>query len=177
MGKDRRRGIPYLWIVNHLADGRGQTSPRSFLQAIKKAAEASQRYSDYPLALHFESLRRGVQAASEIRINEIAEDHPWLKELMSPLAGLSVPCSEDAIYERWVEKMEANPDQVFGLSERLPSGFRNLGRVGIFHYLEQLGLITFMRDGRVNMPDLYRVGFRLGRKGGVKPALRAFQQI
>lgn len=177
MGKDRRRGIPYLWIVSHLADGRGQTSPRSFLEAIKKAAEDSQRYSDYPLALHFESLKRGVQVASEIRINEMAEDHPWLKGLMSPLAGLSVPCSEDAIYERWLEKIETNPDQVFGLSESLPNGFRNLGRVGVFRYLEQLGLITFMRDGRVNMPDLYRVGFRLGRKGGVKPALRTFQQI
>ena len=177
MGKHRRRGVPYIWIVNHLADGRGQTSPRSFLEAIKKAAEDSQRYSDYPLALHFESLKRGVQVASEIRINELAEDHPWLKELMSPLAGLSVPCSEDAIYERWVEKIGTNPDQVFGLSESLPNGFRNLGRVGVFRYLEQLGLITFMRDGRVNMPDLYRVGFRLGRKGGVKPALRTSQQV
>jgi hypothetical protein len=175
MGMDRRRGVPYIWIVNHLADGRGQTSPRSFLEAIKKAAEDSQRYTDYPLALHFESLKRGVQVASEIRINELAEDHPWLKELMSPLAGLSVPCSEDAIYERWVEKIGTNPDQVFGLSESLPNGFRNLGRVGVFCYLEQLGLITFMRDGRVNMPDLYRVGFRLGRKGGVKPALRTSQ--
>jgi hypothetical protein len=177
MGKDRRRGVPYIWIVNHLADGRGQTSPRSFLEAIKKAAEDSQRYSDYPLALHFESLKRGVQVASEIRINELAEDHPWLKELMTPLAGLSVPCSQEAIFERWVEEIITNPDQVFGISESLPNGIRNLGPVGIFRYLEQLGLITYMRDGRINMPDLYRVGFRLGRKGGVKPALRTSQQV
>jgi hypothetical protein len=163
--------------VNHLADGRGQTSPRSFLEAIKKAAEDSQRYSDYPLALHFESLKRGVQVASEIRINELAEDHPWLKELMTPLAGLSVPCSEEAIYERWVEEIISNPDQVFGISKSLPNSFRNQGSVGVLRYLEQLGLITFMRDGRINMPDLYRVGFRLGRKGGVKPAIRASQQV
>lgn len=177
MGKDRRRGVPYIWIVNHLADGRGQTSPRSFLEAIKKAAEDSQRYSDYPLALHFESLKRGVQVASEIRIDELAEDHPWLKELMTPLAGLSVPCSEEAIFEQWIDKIGSKPDHVFGLSESLPDSFRNLGRVGFFLYLEQLGLITSMRDGRINMPDLYRVGFRLGRKGGVKPALRASQQV
>ena len=177
MGKDRRRGVPYIWIVNHLADGRGQTSPRSFLEAIKKAAEDSQRYSDYPLALHFESLKRGVQVASEIRINELAEDHPWLKELMTPLAGLSVPCSEEAIFERWVEEIITNPDQVFGISKSLPNSFRNQGSVGVLRYLEQLGLITFMRDGRINMPDLYRVGFRLGRKGGVKPAIRASQQV
>jgi hypothetical protein len=177
MGKDRRRGVPYIWIVNHLADGRGQTSPRSFLEAIKKAAEDSQRYSDYPLALHFESLKRGVQVASEIRINELAEDHPWLKGLMTPLAGLSVPCTEDAIYERWVEKIGCKSDRAFGLSESLPENLRNMGRMGVFVYLVHLGLITIMRDNRINMPDLYRVGFRLGRKGGVKPALRASQQV
>jgi len=177
MGKDRRRGIPYIWIVNHLADGRGLTSPRSFLEAIKKAAEDSERYGEYPLALHFESLKRGVQVASEVRINELAEDHPWLKELMTPLAGLSVPCTEEDIYERWVEKIGYKSDGAFGLSESLPANLRNMGRIGIIAYLVHLGLITIMRDNRINMPDLYRVGFRLGRKGGVKPALRASQQI
>lgn len=177
MGRDRRRGIPYIRIVNHLADGRGQTSPRSFLEAIKKAAEDSQRYDDYPLALHFESLKRGVQVASEIRIDELAEDHPWLKGLMTPLAGLSVPCTEDAIYERWVEKVGCKSDRAFGLSESLPENLRDMGRMGVFVYLVHLGLITIMRDNRINMPDLYRVGFRLGRKGGVKPALRASQQV
>lgn len=176
MGKDRRRGVPYIWIVNHLADGRGQTSPRSFLEAIKKAAEDSQRYGDYPLAIHYESLKRGVQVASEIRINELAEDHPWLKDLMTPLAGLSVPCAKDAIYERWADANSLKPDPLFGLSESLPDSLKDQGNVGIFLYLEQLGLIASMRDGRINMPDLYRVGFRLGRKGGVKPALRTSRQ-
>jgi len=31
-----------------------------------------------------------------------------------------------------------------------------------------------MLDGRrMNMPDLYRLGFRLGRSSGIKPALRS----
>lgn len=126
--------------------------------------------------MHYESLKRGVQVASEIRINELAEDHPWLRELMTPLSGLSVPCTQEAIEERWHEKIGSVPDQVSGLSERLPDGLRKLGRMGLFIYLLQLGLIIFMRDERVNMPDLYRVGFRLGRKGGVKPALRSSYQ-
>ncbi len=29
-----------------------------------------------------------------------------------------------------------------------------------------------MKDERVNMPDLYRVGFGLGRRGGVKPVVQ-----
>ena len=90
MGKDRRRGVPYLWIVNHLADGQGQASPRSFLAAIRQAAEDSRlRHGDHPRALHYDSLKRGVQAASTIRIDELAEDHPWMRELMQPLQGLS----------------------------------------------------------------------------------------
>lgn len=39
--------------------------------------------------------------------------------------------------------------------------------------LEQLGLVTVMGNGRLNMPDLYCVDFRLGRRGGIKPALRS----
>ena len=36
-------------------------------------------------------------------------------------------------------------------------------REDIEHFLLQMG------DGRFKIPDLYRVGFRLGRRGGVKP--------
>ena len=174
MGRDRRRGVPYLWIVNHLADGQGQTGPRSFLAAIREAAEDSlQRYEDYPLALHYESLKRGVQASSQIRINELAEDHPWIKELMKPLAGLLVPCTPDQLEDCWQTKFGQVPDKVPDLPERLPERLGKQGSQGVMDYLEQLGLITFMLNGRINMPDLYRLGFRLGRKGGIKPALRS----
>ena len=176
MGKDRRRGVPYLWIVNHLADGQGQTSPRSLLAAIRRAAEDSQeRYDDYPLALHYESLRRGVQAASRIRIDEIAEDHPWIRELMHPLEGLSVPCAPEQFEDRWQGKFGQIPDEVPDLPARLPERLSKQGFQGVMEYLKQLGLITFMLDGRINMPDLYRLGFGLGRKGGIKPALRSSQ--
>lgn len=36
--------------------------------------------------------------------------------------------------------------------------------------LERLGIFEKMKDSRINMPDLYRVGFGLGRRGGVKPS-------
>ena len=176
MGRDRRRGVPYLWIVNHLADGQGQASPRSFLAAIRQAAEDSrQRYDDYPLALHYDSLKRGVQAASEIRINELAEDHPWMRKLMQPLRGLSVPCPKDQLEDRWQTEFDQIPDGVPDLLARLPERLGKQGLRGVMDYLEQLGLITFMLDGRINMPDLYRLGFRLGRRGGIKPALRSSQ--
>jgi hypothetical protein len=32
-----------------------------------------------------------------------------------------------------------------------------------------LGVIQRMEDGRIQMPDVYRIAFGFGRRGGVKP--------
>jgi hypothetical protein len=168
MGKDKRRGVPYTWSVGHLADGRGQTSPRSFLAAIRQAAEDSkERYVDYPLALHYESIKRGIQKASEIRVNEMAEDFPWVRIFLERLQGLNVPCEYDLVLERW---HQAYPDGPAGAqTERLPPQHVERGWDGIRDDLIRLGVVELKKDGRIDMPDLYRVGFGLGRRGGVKP--------
>lgn len=175
MGRDRRRGIPYSWTVGHLADGRGRSSPRSFLAAIRAAAEdAQERYPDHSVALHYESIKRGVQKASEIRVWELAEDYPWVNRLMSPLRGLTVPCAFEAVADRWVENLGKCPaDMTF---EKLPPEHYEKGWTGIRGDLETLGIFESMKDGRVNMPDLYRVGFGLGRRGGVKPVTKVARE-
>jgi len=169
MGRDRRRGVPYVWSVGHLADGRGYTSPRSFSAAIHQAAEDSQdRYPDHTHALHYESIKRGIQKASEIRVNEIAEDYPWIREVLGVFDGLNVPCSfEDIIRTRWQDRFPNGPSSI--PSERLPAQHTLRGWEGICTDLQRLGLVEIMSDGRFNMPDLYRVGFGLGRRGGVRP--------
>lgn len=170
MGKDRRRGVPYVWAISHLADTRGQTSPRSFLIAIRAAAEDSlEKYPIHNLALYYESVKRGVQKASEIRIAEIAEDYPWAKALCDPLAGLNVPCEFSLIEERWRQQLD-DPSAIS--RDRLPPQHGGRGSSGLFEDLRRLGIFERMKDGRVNMPDLYRVGFGLGRRGGVKPSNR-----
>lgn len=172
MGRDKRRGVPYVWSVGHLADGRGRTSPRSFLASIRAAAEDSrQRYPEYHLALHYESIKRGVQKASEIRVGELSEDDPWGEAAMAPLQGINVPCDFATIVERWQAEFDTNmPAASF---ERLPPEYRDRGWPGLRQALETLGIFERMRDDRVNMPDLYRVGFGLGRKGGVKPIAKS----
>jgi hypothetical protein len=35
--------------------------------------------------------------------------------------------------------------------------------------LKDLGVINYLSDERIQMPDVYRIAFGLGRKGGVKP--------
>lgn len=168
MGRDRRRGVPYTWSVGHLADGRGQTSPRSFLAAIRQAAEdSSERYPDHAYALHYESIKRGIQKASEIRVTEVAEDYPWVPEVLSVLRGMNVPCTYEDILLRWQAKFPTGPQDIH--SERLPAQHASRGWEGIREDLLRLGLIETKKDGRIDMPDLYRVGFGLGRKGGVKP--------
>jgi hypothetical protein len=169
MGRDKRRGVPYTWAVGHLADSRGQTSPRSFLAAIRQATEDSQeRYDDYVLALHYESIKRGIRKASEIRVHEMsAEDYPWVRLFLEPLGGLNVPCEFEVIQERWRDKFPEGPESVS--TDRLPAQHAERGWDGIQEDLIRLGLLESKKDGRMDMPDLYRVGFGLGRKGGVKP--------
>jgi hypothetical protein len=168
MGRDKRRGVPYTWSVGHLADGRGQTSPRSFLAAIRQAAEdSSERYPDHGYALHFESIKRGIQKASEIRVQEMAEDYPWVPDVLSALSGMNVPIEFDAVKEKWKEKFPTGAQHIN--AAHLPAQHVDRGWDGVREDLQRLGLLETKKDGRIDMPDLYRVGFGLGRKGGVKP--------
>ena len=169
MGRDKRRGVPYTWSVGHLADGRGQTSPRSFLAAISQSAEDSnERYQQHEYALHYESIKRGIQKASEIRVQEMAEDYPWVPDVLSALSGMNVPIDFDAVKEKWATEF---PNGAVGIvnSTRLPAQHVDRGWDGVSEDLQRLGLLETKKDGRIDMPDLYRVGFGLGRKGGVKP--------
>lgn len=168
MGRDKRRGVPYVWAVGHLADGRGMTSPRSFLAAIKQAAgDSLERYPDHDYALHYESIKRGIQQASAIRVDELAEDYPWVRTVLSPLAGMNVPCTYDDILAQWRAKF---PGGTGGIHfTKLPAQHVERSWDGLRDDLQRLGLIETKKDGRIDMPDLYRVGFGLGRRGGVKP--------
>lgn len=176
MGRDRRRGVPYTWAVGHLSDGHQQVSPRSFLAAIRAAAEDSgQRYSEHPHPLHYESIKRGIQQASQIRIAELAEDYPWVKTLMEPLSGISVPCEFEVIQKCWDDSNTLTAVKQL-TQKKLPPEHIDNGWNGMRLDLENLGIFDKFKDGRVNMPDLYRVGFGLGRKGGVKPMAKINNQ-
>jgi hypothetical protein len=168
MGRDHRRGAPYSWVVGHLADGNGRVSPRSFIAGIRAAAQHSEeRYANHDFALHYEGIKTGIQAASKIRVeNEIGEEYDWVPKIMKPLAGLSVPCDFAIIKERWEIYFRNNSIQ----SDTLPPQASDWE--GKFEELKRLGIFETMRDGRANLPDLYRVGFGIGRRGGVKPIIK-----
>ena len=172
MGTDRRRGLPYTWIPNHLGDTEGKVSPRSFLAALQRAAEdTAEQHPDHAHALHYSSIHRGVQHASRTRVSELREDYPWVHQVLEPLQGLTVPCKFANISRRWqtrnvLDRLREQADQ----SEvKLPPRHLDVGAKGVREDLEFLRVFLRLRDGRVNIPDVFRVGYGLGRKGGVKP--------
>ncbi|MBQ9407545.1 MAG: ATP-binding protein [Desulfovibrio sp.] len=171
MGKDKRRGIPYVWTVGHLADARQQTSPRSFMAAICRACEDSrENHASAEYAIHYESIKCGVQYASEIRVAEMQEDNPWAENLLTLLKGRTVPCPFQDVQALWEEKYPHGPGMLIdSYPEHTPPEFAKQRWQDVREKLERLGFCMKLEDGRFNMPDLYRVGFRLGRRGGVKP--------
>jgi hypothetical protein len=173
MGPDRRRGFPYTWLPNHLGDTRKQVSPRSFLAAVRHAASDKPR-QDQPYALHYESIKRGVQEASKIRVREIEEDYPWVSQLFKPLSAVSVPCPIEEIKRRWELNKALNmlAEKIKTATVRLPPANLASGTDGVLQDLAGLGLIERLSEDRVNIPDVYRVGYGIGRRGGVKPAAR-----
>ncbi len=167
-----KKGFPYSWLPNHLIDGHGQVSPRSFFAALWRAS-AEPTASDWRYALHFNQIKLGVQEASKIRVAELSqEDYPWVAPLMEPLRGQSVPCAADEVLALWrrantLERVSRIPSENVEV-RLLPPHFED-GPKAMLKDLEDLGIIEFLRDGRTQMPDVYRVAFGLGRKGGVKP--------
>ena len=172
MGSDRRRGIPYTWIPSHLADTKGRASPRSFVAALRTAAaDTASRQPEHGYALHHESIKRGVRDASKIRVRELQEDNPWVHRVLGSLKGMVVPCAFDEIAEQWGREriLERLAGDVGKDDLKLPPRHMDRGTDGIREDLESLGIFLRMRDDRVNIPDVFRVGYGLGRRGGVKP--------
>ena len=177
MGRDHRKGITYTWLPNHLMDGIKQTSPRSFLQALVRAnQETIGSFAGHEFALHFDGIRRGVQAASSTRVNEITEDLPWVQTAMRPLAGRQVPIDREAIISAWDDNRLSSDLRRYNeeTSESdTRTGPRNADNYDdIIDELIEIGIITQRASGKLDLPDVYRIGFDLGRKGGV-PRIQA----
>ncbi|MDS4022807.1 MAG: hypothetical protein RKR03_20200 [Candidatus Competibacter sp.] len=171
MGSDTRRGKTFTWLYNHLADGFGRVSPRSFLEALRHAAR-------YPLAesrlvLHPKGLQSGVQGASELRLGQLKEEYGWIETVIEPLADLNVPCNAMELFDRWrqartIESIAA----AGGEARREPVEFHEMPEdrlAALLKALMRIGVAERRADSRINVPDIYRVAAKLLRRGGVKP--------
>lgn len=72
MGKSKKHGVTYTWLPKHLADTANQVSPRSFLAALRYAAEKTKELTEgSSRTLHYTAIQHGVREVSRIRVNEI----------------------------------------------------------------------------------------------------------
>lgn len=160
----------FTWLPNHLLDGREQVSPRSFAAALRYAAAVTETLDDWPYPLHYKAIQQGVQEASWVRVHEITtEDYPWINLVMEPLRRqITVPCSKDDIIEIWrfSRIIETLTSQIQDDQVKLPPQHFEDGPEGVLTDLAQLGLVQFLTGDRVQMPDVYRIAFGLGRRGG-----------
>lgn len=159
MGANPRKGASVTWVPNHLQDANGRLAPRSFLRLFRYAAEEARKHPgvrDLPLApADFAAAEVRVSAD---RIQELADEDPWIWDLKRLLQGQALPMEFRMLAEQLSELVQARG------SRRLPSGDLS----GLVRYLFRRGILEERPDGRVNMPDIYRHGLGLTRKGGVR---------
>jgi hypothetical protein len=171
MGRSHKKGRTYDWPINHLADGHGVVTPRSFLVLIQSAATGEPSVDNQ--AITAEGIRNGLREASQVRLDQLATEYKWIKRVLAPLARLQVPCQESFIIERWretgtVEAVVRNARDRQFLSPIDGDQRDNPDRKLVIRLL-RMGVLSRRSDGRYDMPDLFRVAARLLRKGGVAP--------
>lgn len=178
MGANHRKGYTYTWIPNHLQDGLGHTSPRSFLSALSYAAGYTRNdYPEHNKALHWEAIRRGVQQASKLRVAEVKEDMPWVANTLDPLQGQQVPIEVETVMDLWEgrgltnalreRRNEVPEDAALGEKSEVRTGPVGIQAQELIDDLKELGIFTTRADGRLDLPDVYRIASEVGRKGGV----------
>lgn len=178
MGKSYKRGLPYTWIPVHLADAIGEVSPRTFLRAIKVAAEHIPPPADTPI--DYEGLLEGVREASENRLSELQEDYPWVSDALEPLRGILVPCEIGEIVDRW--NVERTTDNILSKyrNTSAPIGMTSTADLfgeadaaqNLLESLVEIGVLEPRTNGKINVPDIFRIKAGILRKGGVTPQQR-----
>lgn len=160
MGAGVRKGYTYRWIPNHLQDAQKRVVPRSFLVLLGKAASraAERPMVPGPRLLTPQDLNEALIETSRERVDEIREEYRLVNRL-ERLRDMSVPLAPAEIVALIAQPVQGEPE---GLSAD--------GRA-VFDELIRLGVLAIRTDGRVDVPDIYRYGFGIKRKGGApRPA-------
>jgi hypothetical protein len=185
MGKSVKKGATYAWWFKHLADGKDQVSPRTFAASLKAAIEqtASTRSVEQSFAITHLDIKEGIRSASAARVAELGEDYFWVKESLKAFEGKPVPADVPKIYGHWngagvgvgvdripfpqFLKNECLKKEVF-----LPWDDEEPGSPSqkLRDTLIGLGILVLRNDNtRLDIPDIYRVGYGIGKHGGLSP--------
>lgn len=133
----------YRWILQNIRDGHGKIVPRTILNLFGLAAQEAMKRppTEDSSLLDTADLVAALAETSRRRVEELAEAQPNAKALLNRLAGTTM---------------------LMPLSEAREL----LGSNSAVEELVELGLLQHRFDEQVDVPDLYRHGFGIQRKGG-----------
>lgn len=178
MGSDARKGHVYSWWYKHLGDGKERVSPRTFAASLKEALSASHRLGTTHTLMPL-GIQQGVRAASEARVKELGEDYFWISTALAAFNDRT-PATVQEIYGVWngygtegtptprliyEQCLARNIFMPWDESDKLKSPSQKLRDT-----LVDLGILILRdEDTRLDMPDIYRLGYRIRKRGGVSP--------
>jgi len=162
MGPNRKKGLVYRWLLDHVRDGLGRAFPRPFVRLIEEASiEQSKRPHGgaprWPHLLDPSSLRQALDSVSHYHVNQSLGEWKWLEAVKDRIKGKLVPWRMQDII-RWLEKPWGDSE-----GESPPFEGRDL-----LDYLIEVGILRYRPDRRIDAPDLFLAGLGLMRKGGVR---------
>lgn len=156
MGDGAKKGYTYRWIPNRLQDANVRVVPRSLLVLFASAADDALHTgakAKHERLLTPMNLVGGLQRTSESRVTELLEEYKFVSR-MHHLEGQTV-----LLERRDVEQMLSRP---YGA----PDGLGDDGE-RVVDELVRIGVLSLRPNGRIDVPDIYRYGFKIKRKGGV----------
>ncbi|HZY73794.1 MAG TPA: hypothetical protein VFE22_11870 [Edaphobacter sp.] len=168
MGSDARRGRVYTWVPLHLSDAKNTCSPRTFLTAWQRAA-VHEPVPSHRVVDHL-GLLEGVRRASSTRLEELREDYRWIDGALGALRGEFVPIERRDLMRIWersqvVQKILADSHSEHWLAPvelELGEGASTLLEATI-----SIAVMEERANGKINVPDIFRVEAGIKRKGGV----------
>ncbi|MBN2195258.1 MAG: hypothetical protein JW751_20745 [Polyangiaceae bacterium] len=157
MGSGEKKGLTYRWIPNRLQDAHARLVPRSILSLLRYAAGHAMEKGPQAQSLRLlepTELVAALEQTSKRRAQEVGEEFPVVRRL-EHLRGQQVMLNRRVA--------------VTALS-RISSENEEHGSDGekVLRTLIELGAMSERPDGRIDVPDIYRYGFGILRKGGVK---------
>lgn len=184
MGSDKRRGATYSWLTQHLADARGETTPRGFLTALRAAAQHVPPPAD--TVIDYRGIRSGVAEASENRVDDLQQDYWWIDYVKAPLADLETPLERDRLLQAWQSAKVATSIRdaaksrgllpvYLALRQNVDTLPRDVAQridtdeAALLETMQLIGVMEIRPNGKVNVPDIFRVAFKMKRRGGVPP--------
>jgi len=156
MGTGSNKGYTYRWIPNRIQDAQRRIVPRSMLSILGFAARSAvlRPLGKGNRLIRPSDLYAALEGTSKERVREISEEYPAVRRLEN-LRGLHVMLEKKQVVERVARPVEE------------ASGGIPTNGEAVFDELLRLGVVKVRTDGRVDVPDIYRSGFGIKRRGGV----------